>query len=130
MTIGCARCHDHKFDPIPQADYYALAGIFRSTKTLTPGNVSGIVQQDLFDSPQHQLAWTDHEATTKKLQEQISGLQKTLKDTGNPTAAGDKSVPTATLAGIVRDDSQAKLSGSWSASSSVARFVGDVYRYG
>src|SRR5207249_6015617 len=25
MTIGCARCHDHKFDPIPQADYYALA---------------------------------------------------------------------------------------------------------
>ncbi|MCA9208129.1 MAG: DUF1549 domain-containing protein, partial [Planctomycetales bacterium] len=27
MTIGCARCHDHKFDPISQADYYALAGI-------------------------------------------------------------------------------------------------------
>jgi cytochrome c553 len=32
-TIACARCHDHKFDPIPQADYYALAGIFRSTET-------------------------------------------------------------------------------------------------
>ena len=33
ITVACARCHDHKFDPIPQADYYALAGIFRSTET-------------------------------------------------------------------------------------------------
>jgi hypothetical protein len=33
LTVACARCHDHKFDPIPQKDYYALAGIFRSTKT-------------------------------------------------------------------------------------------------
>ena len=32
--IGCARCHDHKFDPIPTADYYALAGILRSTTTM------------------------------------------------------------------------------------------------
>ena len=31
MTIGCARCHDHKFDPIPTRDYYALSGILRST---------------------------------------------------------------------------------------------------
>ena len=34
-TVGCARCHDHKFDPIPTSDYYALAGIFRSTETLS-----------------------------------------------------------------------------------------------
>ena len=34
LTLGCARCHDHKFDPIPIADYYALAGIFKSTKTM------------------------------------------------------------------------------------------------
>ena len=33
LTASCARCHDHKFDPIPQKEYYALAGIFRSTKT-------------------------------------------------------------------------------------------------
>ena len=31
MTVACARCHDHKFDPIPTKDYYALAGIFAST---------------------------------------------------------------------------------------------------
>ncbi len=32
-TIACARCHDHKFDPIPQSDYYAMAGIFQSSNT-------------------------------------------------------------------------------------------------
>ncbi|MFO0963214.1 MAG: PSD1 and planctomycete cytochrome C domain-containing protein [Phycisphaerales bacterium] len=34
ITIACARCHDHKFDPIPQRDYYAMAGIFLSTQTM------------------------------------------------------------------------------------------------
>jgi hypothetical protein len=34
LTLGCARCHDHKFDPIPARDYYAMAGIFMSTRTL------------------------------------------------------------------------------------------------
>ena len=32
-SVACARCHDHKFDAIPQTDYYALAGIFESTRT-------------------------------------------------------------------------------------------------
>jgi hypothetical protein len=34
QTLGCARCHDHKFDPIPTAAYYALAGIFTSTDVM------------------------------------------------------------------------------------------------
>jgi hypothetical protein len=34
LTLACARCHDHKFDPIPQRDYYGLAGIFHSTRIL------------------------------------------------------------------------------------------------
>ncbi len=33
MSIGCARCHDHKFDPITQDDYYALAAIFKGTRS-------------------------------------------------------------------------------------------------
>lgn len=32
LTVSCARCHDHKFDPIPQLDYYSLAGIFNNTR--------------------------------------------------------------------------------------------------
>lgn len=34
QTLGCARCHDHKFDPVPTADYYALAGIMTSTRVM------------------------------------------------------------------------------------------------
>ncbi len=38
LTVACARCHDHKFDPISQADYYALYGILDSTKYPFPGS--------------------------------------------------------------------------------------------
>jgi hypothetical protein len=31
LTVGCARCHDHKFDPIPTRDYYRLASAFTTT---------------------------------------------------------------------------------------------------
>jgi hypothetical protein len=36
LTVSCARCHDHKFDPVTMRDYYAMAGIFRSTQTFYP----------------------------------------------------------------------------------------------
>ena len=38
LTVGCARCHDHKFDPIPMQDYYGLYGIFDSTRYPFPGS--------------------------------------------------------------------------------------------
>lgn len=42
LSIACARCHDHKFDPIPTSDYYALAGILRSTDALYGDGPRGI----------------------------------------------------------------------------------------
>ena len=60
QTISCARCHDHKFDPVPTADYYALAGIFHSTLTTSydgPGVWSAITEirlPDLKSSPEEQ----------------------------------------------------------------------------
>jgi cytochrome c553 len=51
LTVSCARCHNHKFDPIPAVDYYALAGIFRSTE-LCAGirNKMGGGGMDYYDS--------------------------------------------------------------------------------
>ena len=52
QTITCARCHDHKFDPVPTRDYYALAGIFHSTLTTSydgPGVWSQITHVTLPD---------------------------------------------------------------------------------
>ena len=80
MTLGCARCHDHKFDPVPTADYYALAGIFRSTTALTPGNVSGFMTAPLrtgFDKAAL-ATWT---AKDQELEQQIVVLKKA---TGGP----------------------------------------------
>jgi hypothetical protein len=42
VTLGCARCHDHKFDPIKQSDYYGLAAIFKSTRTFADTNTGAI----------------------------------------------------------------------------------------
>jgi len=42
MTVGCVRCHDHKFDPLTQEDYYSLAAIFKNTRTFADTNTGAI----------------------------------------------------------------------------------------
>ena len=59
LTIACARCHDHKFDPISQRDYYALSGIFQSTQTCY-GTLPGVVQ-NINPSPLIELPADAHE---------------------------------------------------------------------
>ncbi|MBL7648531.1 MAG: DUF1553 domain-containing protein [Candidatus Hydrogenedentes bacterium] len=50
LTVSCARCHDHKFDPIPTADYYSLYGIFRSSRE--PAELPLIGEPDM-ESPSY-----------------------------------------------------------------------------
>ena len=73
LTLGCARCHDHKFDPIPTADYYALAGIFKSTKTM--------------DSLKTIAKWHEHSFATPE--------EKKLKEKHDALIAAQKKVVTA-----------------------------------
>jgi hypothetical protein len=53
LTVACARCHDHKFDPIPQKEYYSLAGIFLSTETKygTARGVQNLHSSELIELP-------------------------------------------------------------------------------
>ena len=64
LTVSCARCHDHKFDPIPTVDYYSMAGIFTSTDTLY-GTVFG--QQNHQPRKLLELPLKDKTSTTKSL---------------------------------------------------------------
>ena len=53
LTVTCARCHDHKYDPIPQADYYSLYGVFRSSsEPLVPPVVASGVATSQDDQSQ------------------------------------------------------------------------------
>ena len=54
MTFGCVRCHDHKSDPFEQQDYYAMAAIFRSTKSLGDDRTGAIKY------------WYEHSLATKE----------------------------------------------------------------
>ncbi len=45
LTVGCARCHDHKYDPIPTADYYSLYGVFQSSHEPTDLPMIGSTQK-------------------------------------------------------------------------------------
>ncbi len=76
MTLGCARCHDHKFDPVPMSDYYALAGIFRSTKTLVLGNVSTLVHRTLPLDRELEYAHEVYQEKKHCLKEQIAQFKK------------------------------------------------------
>jgi hypothetical protein len=67
MTLGCVRCHDHKFDPIRTDDYYALAAIFKSTRSLSSQRTGAIkywYEHDLA-TPAEVTAKTEHEKKTK-----------------------------------------------------------------
>ena len=60
LTVACAKCHDHKFDPIPTQDYYALYGIFESARpTIYPARqfvTSPVIERDTFHTLKENLA--------------------------------------------------------------------------
>jgi hypothetical protein len=74
LTVACARCHDHKFDPIPTADYYALYGIFKSTRYAHAGteiypHTYGFAALDPEQSPD-----------LKHYEDELSGLDNRIED--------------------------------------------------
>ncbi len=127
QTIGCARCHDHKFDPIPTRDYYALAGILANAKSLEHANVSKWLELPLPLEPDEDARLKDHEARVAALESQINSLKETVKlaAAGNPAREGV--VPPGDLPGIVVDDKQAKLVGDWKLSQYTRHYVGEGY---
>jgi hypothetical protein len=80
LTLGCARCHDHKFDPLSTADYYALAGIFKSTKTMENFNVVAQWNEFPLISAEEKQKLEAHEAALKVKREELEKRRHVARD--------------------------------------------------
>ena len=77
LTLSCARCHDHKFDPITTRDYYGLYGFFASTRYPFPGIELFQTQRDfvpLVSEQEVKEKWGPFEAETEKLSSELDKL--------------------------------------------------------
>ncbi|TWU05237.1 Planctomycete cytochrome C [Symmachiella macrocystis] len=80
LTLGCARCHDHKFDPIGQDDYYGLAGIFKSTRTMESFKKVAKWQENLIALPEELARKEKHEQRISEKKSQIEDRIAKAKD--------------------------------------------------
>ncbi|MFP6906660.1 MAG: DUF1553 domain-containing protein [Verrucomicrobiota bacterium] len=120
LTLGCARCHDHKFDPVPTADYYAMAGILHSTRTadgilMDNVNVTGWKETDLTMDEEARARVDAHQAKVKQLQQAIGRKKKKAKGASEQTV------------GIIVDDTEAERTGPWRTSTLRPNHVGAHY---
>ncbi len=82
MTLGCVRCHDHKFDPLTQRDYYALAAILKSTKTFGDTNTGAIKHWH-----EHVFATDDELAALKEVDKAIAAKKSQATSLKNKAVA-------------------------------------------
>ena len=75
LTVSCARCHDHKFDPIPTSDYYSLHGIFKST--FTPKEE----ELPIIRYPKNKADYESYLADAAKIQKRIDIVAERIIDT-------------------------------------------------
>lgn len=125
LTLGCARCHDHKFDPIPTRDYYALAGIFQSTRTLEGESqkyVSTWPRRELPADPEHVAAVRKFEARRQELQKQLAEAEKQQSQ----LVEQGRKLQQQHL-GLLVDDADARKIGDWKPSTYSPQHVGVGY---
>lgn len=88
MTINCARCHDHKFDPISNEDYYALYGFFQSTRYPWPGIELEKAQRDLVPLASEE----EVRAGLKDRLPKLAAIDAQIKKLAEDKAAADKAL--------------------------------------
>jgi hypothetical protein len=92
LTLGCARCHDHKFDPIRTTDYYGLAGIFKSTRTMENFKVVARWNERPLSTPAEKARKEALEAREKEIRAELNRI---VKQTNEAIKAAHRAKPGA-----------------------------------
>ncbi|HQZ65895.1 MAG TPA: PSD1 and planctomycete cytochrome C domain-containing protein [Planctomycetaceae bacterium] len=90
MSINCARCHDHKIDPIPQTDYYSMVAIFRGVKRYGQRSHESVLESSVMEiqQPEHSAL---HEAAVAQYERELENVGRDLskiEDKVKPDFAG------------------------------------------
>ena len=95
LTIGCARCHDHKLDPIPQRDYYRFLAFFRNVRRFGERSPDSVADASLISigSPQQQ----------QRYEKEVRAHQQELQQNRQQLAELDRRIQ-SDLVGVERDD--------------------------
>ncbi len=95
LTLGCARCHTHKFDPVTIDDYYGLAGIFQSTKSMENFIKLARWHENSLATPAEVVKKTDHDKAVAALKEAVKAAKPAdeLKKRKDELAALEKAAP-------------------------------------
>jgi len=111
MTFGCARCHDHKFDPILTAEYYSLAGVFKSTKTMESLVTIAKWNENLLGNAKEMNAAKDHSEkvsnSNKKINSFLEEQKKTLE--AEKKIALDKKPSPKEIEALLKDETKVAL---------------------
>lgn len=94
VTMGCARCHDHKFDPIGTSDYYALAGIFKSTHIMESFKTVARWNENRLTTPELDQRVKAHSQKVADKKKEIEKLLSTAKAELQQRLGPDKKLPT------------------------------------
>jgi hypothetical protein len=92
ITVSCARCHDHKFDPVPQQDYYAIAGIFFGSN----------LTESFLAPPSEVKAYNEAVAKAKAMDDKLKKMQNDAKKDPKKADPKEKPVPTEELQAAIK----------------------------
>jgi hypothetical protein len=123
LTLGCAKCHDHKYEPIPQQDYYRLIAAF--TPIYNPQSWIPPKQRTLADISPAEKAQAEHH--NAEIDKQVGALKKTQEEVRRPHEQRIFAAKLSTLPEAIRADVEAAIHTAADKRSEIQKYLADKF---